>query len=235
MSKRTVKQRVQERRSRRQSQGLVIGGVVIAAIAVVVILVALGNASTAAAPVDVTRYQGLPQEIDRTGAPGLSLGSKDAVATLVEYSDFSCPHCRDMADTIHQLIDQYVRDGKLRIIYKPVSFINPTYSPSAARAVLCGAEQGKGWEMHDAVWSVFDSNSPGAYSLDVFAVQASAIQLDMPKFRQCYDASSTTTALAELEAERVRLGVNSTPTILLNGQIIDIANIFAEVQAAVGG
>jgi protein-disulfide isomerase len=233
MSKRTVRQTVINRRRGRQNQWLIIGGIVIAAMAVVVILVVVGNTSNGASPVDVGRYVDLTQEVDRTGAPAISLGSKSATATLVEYSDFSCPHCRAMADTIHQLVATYVRPGRLRIIYKPVSFINPTYSPSAARALLCAGKQSKGWEMHDRIWALFDSNTPGAYSLDSFRGLANGLALDTAEFSDCFNSVESTTALTQLEEERIRLGINSTPTMMLNGQVIS-GNIEAEVAAAIG-
>ncbi len=235
MSKRSIR-RAEQRRSRRQNQLLIIGGIVAAAVLAVVLLIVLGNASNPTAKIDTARYQGIPQELDRSGAPGLALGSKDAKTTLVEYGDFSCPHCRDMAETVHQLIDPYVRTGKLRIIYKPVWFINPQLSPAATRAVLCGAEQGKGWEMQDQVWGVYDTNTPNGYSMGIFASRAAALGLDGGKFQACYDASETTSALTALQNEADQKGVTSTPTIYLNGTLISAApaDVISQVQLAVG-
>lgn len=237
MSKRSVRQYGQNRRTRRKSQVWVIVGIVVAAIAVVGLLIWIGTANNPVAKVDTSRYQGIPQEVDRTGAYGLALGKQDARATVVEYADFSCPHCRDMADTMHRIIDTYVRDGRLRIIYKPITILDPAYSTSAARAAICGEEQGKGWEMHDQIWGVFDANSPGAYTLDVFAVRAGALGLDTAKFRACFNSSGTTTAINDLEQERQRLAVDSTPTIYLNGQVLNLSAVSLEtsIQAAVGG
>lgn len=233
MSKRTIKEKTRRRAGRRQSRLLVIGGIVAAAL-VVVALIIIGNSTNSFNDVDTKRYNGIPQAIDKSGAPGVALGSPQATATLVEYADFSCPHCREMYDTIHELVDPYVRTNKLRIIYKPVFFIDPAYSPGPARALLCAASQGKGWEMHDQIWAVYDVYNRGGYNLDVFGARAGAIQLDVGQFRTCYNSAETTTMLNEIDSEANKLGVSSTPTLFLNGQVISSANVAGEVQAAVG-
>ena len=234
MSKRSIRERAKQRSSRRQSRWLVIGGIVIAAVLAVVALVVLTNTTNPVVNVDISRYQGLTQQLDRTGAPGLSLGDPSAEATLVEYSDFSCPHCREMYDSIHQLVDLYVRDGRLRIVYKPVFFIDPAYSPSAARAILCSGAQGKGWEMHDQIWAVYDEFGKGAYNLDVFGRSADNISLDSGQFRSCYNSAETTAMLNEISAEATEMGITSTPTLLLNGQVVSPGAVMSQVEAAVG-
>jgi len=87
--------------------------------------------------------------------------------------------------------------------------------------------------MHDKIWQLFDSNTPGAYGFEAFSRLATGLALDLTQFQDCYNSAITTTAITELEAERLRLGINSTPTLILNGQVVS-GNIETAVSTAVG-
>ena len=87
-----------------------------------------------------------------------AIGNPEARVTVVEYSDFSCPHCNDLSPAIERLIQEYVREGDVRVIYKPVVFVYPERSvPAGLAAAVCAAEQDKFWEMHDAIWEISSS------------------------------------------------------------------------------
>ena len=57
----------------------------------------------------------------------------------------------EIVPTMHQLIQDYVKAGKLRIVYKPVTFVHPPYSNEAAAAAICAAQQGQFMEMYDQI------------------------------------------------------------------------------------
>jgi protein-disulfide isomerase len=210
--------RARRGRSRQRTQLWLIAGISLTAILLVGGLIAISQPdSTQVATAD---YAGLAQQIDRSGAVGFAIGSPDAPVTLVEYSDFSCTHCHDLVPTIHRLIDEYVRAGSLRIIYKPVSFVNPPYSGEAAKVAVCAAEQGKFWEMHDAMWSIYEQSGPQAYGKGFLAQQAKQDGLDADMFRQCYVSVETADAVQGVLDEAQIMGVQGTPTLFLNGQAV---------------
>src|SRR5262245_28605237 len=126
MSKQSAKERIQERRGqqRRQTQMILIGVVTALALGVVGLLI-LFNIGGNAGPFN---YDGIPQSVDQTGAIGMVVGREDALVTLTEYSDFSCPHCHDLEPTIRQLLTDYVKEGQLKIVYKPVTFVGEEFS-----------------------------------------------------------------------------------------------------------
>lgn len=83
------------------------------------------------------------------------LGSADAPVTIVEYSDFQCPFCRNFFEqTYGTLKKEYIDTGKAKLVYRhyPLSEIHPIANKSG-EAVECAAEQGKFWEMHDAIFA----------------------------------------------------------------------------------
>lgn len=232
MAQRSTRQRIEAKRKaqRKQSQLIVIGAVVLLAVLAVGVLILLNRPPQAAVQADAD-YSGLTQEIvDADQGVGFGIGDPDAPVTLVEYSDFSCPHCRDLAVVIEQLIDEYVTTGDLRIVFKPISFVNPPYSTAAAQAAVCAGEQGKFWEMHAAIWSLYDASGPGAYSQRQFAALAEAAGLDGDTFRSCYISASTTTKVQSVLNEAQLIGINSTPTMFLNGEPL----IYRGAQSAYG-
>ena len=145
---------------RRQRQLAILLGVAGVAIIVVVALILTSQSSASSVTAEnVGDYSAFPQGIDEDGAP--YIGEVDAPLTLTEYSDFACPHCSNFSTQVHRLIDTYVADGSLKIVYKPVSFVAQT-SPTAAAAGLCAAEQGMFWEMHDALYGLLDTQGSGS-------------------------------------------------------------------------
>lgn len=186
-----------------------------------------------------TSYEGLFQEVDRSGAVGLAIGNQGAPVTLVEYSDFSCPHCFNMYPVIGQLIGEYAANGDLRVILKPISFVNPTYSVPAAQAALCAAEQGKGWEMVDQIWDVGENNGPQTYTQDVFEERVGMLGLDVDSFAGCFTSPDTAADIEAVIAEAVELGIDGVPALLVNEKNIPLAEdmydvLVKEIEAQLG-
>ena len=215
------RQAVGRRKQRRRQRQLIVLLVVAGAAALVVVgLILISQNSAAVAVENIGDYSAFPQGIDESGAP--YLGEPDAPVTLVEYSDFACPHCNTFSKTVHRLADTYVADGSLKIVFKPMSFINPQTSPIAAAASLCAAEQGKFWEMHDALFSLLSTQGSNAFSISNMVALAGQIGLaDEEAFEACLRGGDTTPVVNDMLLEAQSLGVNSTPTIFFNGQMLE--------------
>src|SRR5688572_10336155 len=86
--------------------------------------------------------------VPRPQAKFNATGNPDAPVKIIEYSDFQCPYCRNFwRDTEDQLIDQYVKTGKVYFEYRSVGlFIGPE-SARAAEVAYCAGDQEKFWEM----------------------------------------------------------------------------------------
>lgn len=83
----------------------------------------------------------------------MALGRADAPVVLVEYSDFQCPFCGRFARTTAPvLIRKYVEKGTLRIEWRDFPYLGPE-SRVGARAGRAAAEQGRFWELHDAMYA----------------------------------------------------------------------------------
>jgi protein-disulfide isomerase len=89
--------------------------------------------------------KGIPQR-------GTVLGRSDAPVTLVEYADVQCPYCAVWAlNALPELIDGYVRDGRVRIEFRGLAFIGPE-SQLGLEAVLAAGRQNRLWHVVDLLF-----------------------------------------------------------------------------------
>lgn len=139
-----------------------------------------------------------------------SRGPSDAPITLVEFCDFQCPYCQRVQSTLEQFYSQY--SGRVRHVYKnmPLSF-HPLAEP-AARAALAAGKQGKFWEYKKMI---FDNQRN--LSQEAFVTFAQQLGLDVEKFKADMDSAEIRTAVQNDLKQAVKLGVQSTPTLIVNG------------------
>ncbi|MBN1312719.1 MAG: DsbA family protein [Anaerolineae bacterium] len=223
MSQRKSKKMAARRaKRRRQSQMRLMLGISMSAVVVaaVIVLLSLASNTTKASG----NYEELYQEIDLSGAWAVAIGDPNAPVTLLEYSDFSCSHCKNLAGTTGELINEYARDGHLRVVYKPLSFLSE-YSVAPAMAVVCAAEQGVGWQMIDRNWEI---SSPALYSISYFTDLDGDVVLDAALFEQCYESPDTAQSVQDVVDEAVAMGINATPTVFVNGEPFMMTVNYAE-------
>jgi len=140
-------------------------------------------------------------------------GPAGAPITIVEFSDYQCPFCARVNPTLAKVRETY--GDKVRIIFKDYPLPNHPEAPKAAEAAHCAAEQKKYWEMHDAMFA-----NQRALQVPVLKQTARTIGLDGATFDQCLDSgkyAATVRSGAELGE---RMGVNSTPTLYINGRAL---------------
>jgi protein-disulfide isomerase len=89
----------------------------------------------------------------RSSSPAsAALGSPNAPVTLVEYADLQCPFCAEWAHrALPALVDQYVRTGKVRIVFRGLAFLGPD-SDRALRAVVAAGRQNRLWDVTEALY-----------------------------------------------------------------------------------
>lgn len=152
----------------------------------------------------VIRYD-IPDE----GYP--SIGPEDAPITIVEFSDFQCPYCKQWHQTVYKpLFAAY--PNQIRLVYRhlPLTSIHPEAQP-AAEAAMCANEQNAFWEFHD---NLFGGELLGA---GVYSQYAAALGLDVEKFEACVNDRTYQQAVQGDSDFALNLGVNSTPTFFVNG------------------
>jgi protein-disulfide isomerase len=156
------------------------------------------------------------------------LGAEDAPITIIEFSDYECPYCRQWhAEVYSQLIDTY--GDQIRFVYRdfPLESIHSN-AKSAAQAANCAHEQGVFWEYHEMLFSMEQGLGSEAY-----LEYASQLDADQAAFKECIDSGryqEEVQADFEFAAE---LGVRSTPTFFVNGIAVVGAQPFEIFQQVI--
>lgn len=172
-----------------------------------------------------------PQEIKAVSADDDAfLGKADAPVTLIEFSDFQCPFCRKFwKDTLPQIKKEYIDTGKARLVYRdfPLDF-HPGAKP-AAEGTECAREQGKFWELHDAIFEEQEKQGDGTIQFTALDVKkwAAKIGLDTAKFNQCLDSGKYKQEVEKDIADGTAAGVSGTPAVFINGRIVVGAQPFS--------
>jgi protein-disulfide isomerase len=142
-------------------------------------------------------------------------GNLSAQATLVEYGDFECPHCKAAYPVIKEV--QKREGDKLRFVFRnfPLSQSHP-HATHAAYAAEAAGMQGKFWEMHDMIFENQDSLED-----EMLISYAQAIKLDIEKFKKDMMSDEIAKRVKEDFMSGVKSGVNGTPTLYINGKRFD--------------
>ncbi len=148
------------------------------------------------------------QSIDITGAP--VMGKADAPVTMVIFSDFQCPYCSKVQPLLKQVLEH--NPGTLKVVFKHMPLPMHREAEPAALAAIAAQNQGKFWEMHDAL---FASKPLTREKIDQAAQQ---IGLDMARFKKDMNSPETRQKLAKDMMDARKAEVSGTPTLFINGR-----------------
>jgi protein-disulfide isomerase len=156
-------------------------------------------------------------------AQGYLLGSPTAPVEVIEFADFECPACGQFATiTAPDVRTRLVNTGQVRIrfIDFPLAMHKNTWDASLAAA--CANDQGKFWQMHDALfanqdrWNGETTSRPRGPISDL----AKGIGLDMNKYGACMDSDAHRAQIQANEQEGERRQIGQTPTFIFNGLVV---------------
>ncbi len=150
-------------------------------------------------------------------------GKADSKVVLTEYGDFQCPACGKSYPGIKTI----TQENKSTITYVFRNFPLPASTHPNALAAAATVEsaglQDKYWEMYDLIYENQQqwSNLTGSARTDMFVSYAKRLGLDETKFKADLSDSAITQKIAYDKAIGDKIGVNSTPTLYLNGVKLD--------------
>jgi protein-disulfide isomerase len=176
-------------------------------------------------------------------ADGMTLGAADAPVTVDLWEDFQCPACREFTEQFEPVVvNDYVINGKVRLVYHDLSFIGPE-SVAAAIAARVAGESGKYWPYHDYLFTnQLPENSGGLNQARLEAI-ATAVGLNLDTFRAGQSDAAIRQAVTTTSQEGRAAGITQTPTIVVGDQRIvgvpanfsDLKTLIDEALANAGG
>lgn len=150
-----------------------------------------------------------------------SIGNADAPVIVVEYGDYQCPACGQFASTVKpKIVEEFVKTGQVRFVFRSFQFIGEE-SQWAAEAAECANEQGKYWEYYDKLYSSQAGENAGAFRKENLEGFASELGLETEQFNQCLASGRYTEKVKAETMGAQRLGLRSTPSLLVNGELLD--------------
>jgi protein-disulfide isomerase len=187
---------------------------------------AVSPASAASAPDSVAEsVDTTVHVVATTGRP--ARGPDTAPVTIVEFTDYECPYCREhFLKTLPLLLAQYGDRVRYVVMNLPIPRLHPD-AVGAAEAAECAADQGRFWEYHDRLFVASELDRAALGSI------AAQMHLDSTAFATCVDTRATAERVAGHLAQARSLGITGTPTFLVNGRLFHGAYPFEDFKSIV--
>lgn len=146
---------------------------------------------------------------------GIAHGSQMAGVTVVEFSDYECPHCAHAVPILRQIERDY--EGRVRVIHMNFPLSGHLHGMPAARAALAAGRQNKFWEMH---YLLFENQ----HHLEPTDIERYATQLglDLARFRTDMASPEIEAQIQQTRREGDRLEIQGTPTLYINNRHFDL-------------
>ena len=156
-------------------------------------------------------------------------GSDTAKVVVFEFSDYLCPFCREfVVDTEPAVIKNYVDSGQIALVFWDFPLPNHGYPALiGAEAAHCAGEQGKYWEMHDAMYkrqadlealaSKDDKEIEGA-TIDAIVKIAPDAKVEGAALKTCLTSKKYRPIVQSLAKDASDKGINQTPTFVISSQ-----------------
>ncbi len=165
-----------------------------------------------------------PPSVDVAYDPTRVKGEPNAPVTIVEFSDFQCPFCRQAEGTLQAVLAKYGSKVRLAFMDFPLREIHPR-AQTAAEAARCAGEQGKFWEYHDVLYADQSKLDPPA-----LVASASSLGLNAQSFQLCLDSGRFKSNIEADLAEGQKVGVSGTPGFFINGVFLSGAQPQGEFE-----
>ena len=155
-------------------------------------------------------------------------GAKNALVTIVEYSDYQCPFCSRVEPTLAKILKDYPAEVRIVFNHNPLPF--HTDAKLAHQAAYAAGKQGRFWEMHDMLFE----NQKSLKEADLMKY-AHKLGLDMDQFTKDLKAPETVAAIDASLKNGEENGISGTPNFLINGEPLTGAQPYEKFKEIIDG
>jgi protein-disulfide isomerase len=167
-----------------------------------------------------------PQRVEVSAIGPTTGGPATAPVTIVEFSDFQCPYCSKLTPTLDQVKKKY--GDKVRIVFRQFPLPMHQNAQKAAEAALCANDQGKFWQLHDAMFS-----NQAALGVEQLKAKAVELGLKADDFNKCLDSGAKVSVIEADKKAGSEAGVNGTPAMFINGRFLNGAQPLENVTKVI--
>jgi protein-disulfide isomerase len=163
-----------------------------------------------------TLYGAQPTWTTPEGDPGL--GPQNAPVTIVAYSDYQCPNCRQFAvEVLPWLATTWMPTGLVRVVFRDFPIRGPE-SNRAAEAARCAGEQGAYWRYHELLFEHQSGENKGTFGDEPLKALAALAGLDEAGFSACLASGRSRPTIEAVAASARQQGFDGTPAYVINGR-----------------
>jgi protein-disulfide isomerase len=168
----------------------------------------------------------------RDAADTHAIGAVDAPVVMIEYSDLTCPYCGKFAlETLPQIMSDYVDEGLVRLEWRDLPIFGEPSQNAALGGRAAGVE-GKFWEYQDAFYRAGIPREEVTREAVLEVAQSIGIE-DLAAFEAAFENQELQQAIANDYQEGQHIGVQSTPTFLINGRPLMGAAPYEDFKAVI--
>lgn len=166
------------------------------------------------------------------------LGDADAEVVLAYWSDYQCPFCKIFElGTMQTLIDEYVKPGKVKIVFKDFQFLgNDSLAAALYARAIWELYPDKFFEWREAFYDKQDAENSGfgdQASLKAMTATVSGIDADKVTEQISSKSSEYQTQITADRSEGAKLGVTGTPGFVTGTQLIAGAASLSQFTTAI--
>jgi protein-disulfide isomerase len=220
----------------RNRRVVLLAGVIVVAVVVAIVVAVLGHSSTKSpttlAPATTTTattsttgtkttttpptgpaavnaiFKGIPQHGDTLGDPA-------APVSLVVFEDPQCPFCDEWSlETLPVVVDEFVRTGKINLVYRGVEIIGPQ-SIVGLRAIVGAGSQNKLWNLNEAIYANQGKENGGWLTSQLVLALAHDLGLNTTKLVKAANSAAVSKALEASLKQATARKLKGTPTFLI--------------------
>lgn len=166
-------------------------------------------------------YRAFPNVTVQPGAPTVDI-----------FEDFQCPACGQFEQVLGGTVEGLAQDGKIELRYHVKTFLDDSLrndsSMRAGNGAFCAAGAGKFLPFHNAVYANQPAQEGTGWTEDQlrsFAEQSGITGDALDTWTTCQDDMAYQAYLESVEESSSKGGVNGTPTVQINGEVVELAQI----------
>lgn len=166
------------------------------------------------------------------GTTGIApFGTKaKAGAPVVElFFDYQCPACANFERAFGTELERMGKAGEIKLVYRAMLFLDVNHgndaSTRAALAASCADVSGKYASYHDTLFELIQSGYPDSVLTTTIPGRVGLTGAALQRFTECYQGRRTLEFVQGVDRSAMAAGVNSTPTIKVNGKRLDLQTL----------